>query len=89
MQVFAGRQPDLKDVKHLAGILGITRTSDATRNCERAYPGWLVMERTRRNVGDAIADAREERGEPLPELRPKKNTIRRPHDPVPVTSIGR
>ena len=54
-KVFAGR-PDLEDIKHLAGILDITRTSDAIRICERAYPGWLVMERTRRNVGDAIAD---------------------------------
>ena len=73
MKVFAGRRPDLEDVKHLAGILRITRTGDAIRICERAYPGWLVMERTRRNVGDAIADAREERGEPVPELTFEKN----------------
>ena len=39
MKVFAGRRPDLNDIKHLAGILGITRTSDAIRICERAYPG--------------------------------------------------
>jgi len=32
------------------------------------------MERTRRNVGDVIADAREERGEPVPELTLEKNT---------------
>ena len=77
MKVFAGRQPDLEDIKHLAGILGITRTSDAILICERAYPGWLVMERTRRNVGDAIADAREERGEPVPELTLARNTTLR------------
>ena len=77
MKVFAGRRPDLDDIKHLAGILGITRTSDAIRICEQAYPGWLVMERTRRNVGDAIADAREERGEPVPELTLERNTTLR------------
>ena len=74
MKVFAGRRPDLEDIKHLTGILGITRTSDAIRICERAYPGWLVMERTRRNVGDAIAEGREERGEPVPELTLERNT---------------
>ncbi len=77
MKVFAGRRPDLEDIKHLAGILGITRTSDAIRICERAYPGWLVLERTRRNVGDAIADARAERGEPAPELTLERNTTLR------------
>ena len=77
MKVFAGRRPDLDDIKHLAGILGITRTSDAIRICEQAYPGWLVMERTRRNVGDAIADGREERGEPVPELMLEKTTTLR------------
>ena len=77
MKVFAGRRPDLEDIKHLAGILGITRTSDAIRICEQAYPGWLVMERTRRNVGDAIADARQERGEPVPELTLERNTTLR------------
>ena len=35
------------------------------------------MERTRRNVGDAIADAREERGEPVPELTLVRNTTLR------------
>lgn len=77
MKVFAGRRPDLEDIKHLAGILGIRRTSDAIRICERAYPGWLVVERTRRNVGDAIADAREERGEPVPELTLERNATLR------------
>ena len=77
MKVFAGRGPDLEDIKHLTGILGITRTSDAIRICERAYPGWLVMERTRRNVGDAIAEGREERGEPVPELTLERNTTLR------------
>ena len=77
MKVFAGRRPDLEDIKHLTGILGITRTSDAIRICERAYPGWLVVERTRRNVGDAIAEGREERGEPVPELTLKRNTTLR------------
>ena len=77
MKVFAGRRPDLEDIKHLTGILGITRTSDAIRICERAYPGWLVMERTRRNVGDAIAEGREERGEPVPELTLERNTTLR------------
>ncbi|MYH27691.1 MAG: hypothetical protein F4137_02315 [Acidobacteria bacterium] len=77
MKVFAGRRPDLDDIKHLAGILGIRRTSTAIRICERAYPGWLVMERTRRNVGDAIADARAERGEPVPELTLERNTTLR------------
>ena len=28
MKVFAGRRPDLDDIKHLAGILGIRRTSE-------------------------------------------------------------
>ena len=77
MKVFAGRRPDLDDIKHLAGVLGVTRTSDAIRICERAYPGWLVMERTRRNVGDAIAEGRAERGEPVPELALERNTTLR------------
>ena len=77
MKVFAGRRPDLDDIKHLAGILGITRTSDAIRICEQSYPGWLVRGRTRRNVGDAIADAREQRGEPVPELTLERNTTLR------------
>ena len=35
------------------------------------------MERTRRNVGYAIADARAERGEPVPELTLERNTTLR------------
>ena len=74
MKVFAGRRPDLNDIKHLAGILGITRTSDAIRIYNGRTLSWLVMERTRRNVGDEIAEAREERGEPVPELTLESNT---------------
>ena len=74
MKVFAGRRPNLNDIKHLAGILGITRTSDAIRICNGRTLGWLVMERTRRNVGDEIAEAREERGEPVPEVTLERNT---------------
>ena len=48
MKVFAAREPDLQDIKHLAGMLGIDEASDAIRICERAYPGWVVMEKTRR-----------------------------------------
>ena len=77
MKVFAARDVDLQDVKHLAGVLGITRASHAIRICEQAYPGWLVVEKTRRQVEHAIADAREERGEPLPELTLEKNTTLR------------
>ena len=77
MKVFAARDVDLQDVKHLAGVLGITRASHAIRICEQAYPGWLVVEKTRRQVEHAIADAREERGEPVPELTLEKNTTLR------------
>ena len=77
MKVFAARDIDLQDVKHLAGVLGITKASDAIRICEQAYPGWHVMEKTRRQVEHAIADAREERGEPVPELTFEKNTTLR------------
>lgn len=77
MKVFAARDVDLQDVKHLAGVLGITRASHAIRICEQAYPGWLVVEKTRRQVEHAIADAREERGEPVPELTFEKNTTLR------------
>ena len=48
MKVFAAREPDLQDIKHLAGVLGIDEACDAVRICERAYPGWVVMEKTRR-----------------------------------------
>ena len=77
MKVFAARDIDLQDVKHLAGVLGITKASDAIRICEQAYPGWHVMEKTRRQVEHAIADAREERGEPVPELTFEKSTTLR------------
>ena len=77
MKVFAARDIDLQDVKHLAGVLGISKASDAIRICEQAYPGWHVMEKTRRQVEHAIADAREERGEPVPELTFEKNTTLR------------
>ena len=73
MKVFAAREPDLQDIKHLAGVLGIGKASDAIRICEQAYPGWLVMEKTRREVEDAVADAREERGEPVPKLALEEN----------------
>ena len=77
MKVFAARDIDLQDVKHLAGVLGITKASDAIRTCEQAYPGWHVLEKTRRQVEHAIADAREERGEPVPELTLERNTTLR------------
>ena len=77
MKVFAARDIDLQDVKHLAGVLDITRASDAIRICEQAYPGWLVIEKTRRLVEHAIADAREERGEPVPGLTLERNTTLR------------
>ena len=77
MKVFAARDIDLQDVKHLAGVLGITKASDAIRICEQGYPGWHVMEKTRRQVEHAIADAREERGEPVPELTFEKSTTLR------------
>ena len=31
MKVFAAREPDLQDIKHLAGMLGIDEASDAIR----------------------------------------------------------
>ena len=69
MKVFPVREPDLQDIKHLAGALGSGKASDAIRIYERAYAGWLVMEKTRREV----ADAREERGEPVPALTLEEN----------------
>ena len=77
MKVFAARDVDLQDVKHLAGVLGITKAGHAIRICEQAYPGWLVIEKTRRQVEHAIADAREERGEPVPDLTLEESRTRR------------
>ena len=31
MKVFAAREPDLQDIKHLAGVLGIDEACDAVR----------------------------------------------------------
>ena len=45
MKVFAARDIDLQDVKHLAGVLGITKASDAIRICEQAYPASLAWRR--------------------------------------------
>ena len=39
MKVFAAREPDLHDIKHLAGMLGIDEASDAIRICGRTQAG--------------------------------------------------
>ena len=39
MKVFAAREPDLQDIKHLAGMLGIDEASDAIRICGRTQAG--------------------------------------------------
>ena len=69
MKMFAGRESDREDVKHLIGVLGIRNPSAAVRIYEQVYAGWQLPERTREKVEHAVADAREERGEPFPELR--------------------
>ena len=48
MKVFVAREPDLQDIKHLAGMLRIDEASDAIRICGRTQPGWVVVEKTRR-----------------------------------------
>ena len=67
MKVFVAREPDLQDIKHLAGMLRIDEASDAIRICG-AYPARLGSGGEEAQRIEAVADAREERGEPLPEL---------------------
>ena len=66
MKVFAAREPDLQDIK--APGRDAWHRRDQRRDPHlRAYPGWVSGGEDAQRV-DAVADAREERGEPLPEV---------------------
>ena len=75
MKVLAARDIDLQDVK--PGCSASPRQATRSGSASRRTFGWHVMEKTRRQVEHAIADAREERGEPVPELTFEKNATLR------------
>ena len=62
VRVFAAREPDLQDIKHLAGVLGIDEA--ATRSASASGRTRLGRDGEDAQRVDAVADGREERGEP-------------------------